>query len=173
MGRLLDDHDATGLAVLVRSGEVTPAELVDEAIVAIEAVDPQINAVIHRRFERARAEAAGSLPDGPLRGLPFLLKDYAAEQAGEPHHQGMRAARDAGWLGRADSPLTSVFVAAGLVVVGRTNTPELAVMGTTEPAAFGPTHNPWALGRSPGGSSGASCRAAPPTRRSPCTPKAR
>jgi amidase len=158
MAGLLDDHDLTGLAALVRSGDVAPIELVDEAIARIEAVDPLLNAVIHRRFERARSEAA-DLPDGPLRGVPFLLKDHAAEQAGEPHHQGMRAARDAGWRGEADSPLTTVFRDAGLVVLGRTNSPELAVMGTTEPAAYGPTHNPWALGRSPGGSSGGSAAA--------------
>ena len=112
--------------------------------------------MIHRQFERAREEAAGALPDGPFTGVPFLLKDLGCEEAGEPHHQGMRALRDAGWRARRDSALALAFRAAGLVPLGRTNVPELALMGTTEPDAYGPTHNPWDLDRSPGGSSGGS-----------------
>ena len=95
MSELLDDHDAIGLAALVRQGQVHPRELVDEAIARIERVDPHLNAVIHRQFERARHEAGGPLPDGPFRGVPFLLKDFDGAERGEPHHQGMRALRDA------------------------------------------------------------------------------
>jgi amidase len=154
-----DDHDATALAELVRRGEVHPRELVEEAIARIEALDPRLNAVIHRQLDRARRDAAGPLPDGPFTGVPFLLKDHRADEAGEPDHEGMRALRAAGWRARADSPLARRFRAAGLIPLGRTNVPELALMGTTEPEAYGPTRNPWDLDRSPGGSSGGSAAA--------------
>ena len=98
MGDILEEHDATGLAGLVARGDVTPVELVEASIARIEAFDPKINAVIHRQFDRALREAAGSLPDGPFRGVPFLFKDFGAEEAGEPHHQGMRLLRDARWV---------------------------------------------------------------------------
>ncbi len=90
------------------------------------------------------------------RGVPLLFKDLGAQELGEPHHQGMRALRDVSWVARVDSPLALRFRSLGFVPLGRTNTPELALMGTTEPEAYGPTHNPWNLGRSPGGSSGGS-----------------
>jgi amidase len=156
---VLDDHDATGLAELVRRREVSPRELVDAAIARIEAINPQLNAVIHRQFDRARRDAAGELPDGPFRGVPFLLKDHHGHEAGEPHHQGMRALRDAGWRATEDSDLAVRVRAAGLVPLGRTNVPELAMMGTTEPEAYGPTGNPWNVGHSPGGSSGGAAAA--------------
>jgi amidase len=156
---LLDDHDATGLADLVRRGEVTPRELVDAAIARIEVIDPQLNAVIHRQFDRARRDADGALPDGPFRGVPFLFKDHHGYEAGEPHHQGMRALRDAGWVAPDDSDFARRVRAIGLIPLGRTNTPELAMMGTTEPEAYGATRNPWNVGHSPGGSSGGSAAA--------------
>jgi amidase len=156
MGDLLDDYDATGLADLVRRGDVSAAELVEASIARIEAFDPRLNAVIHRQFDRALREAGGSLPDGPFRGVPILFKDYGAQEVGEPHHQGMRVLRDAGWTARVDSQLALRFRSLGFIPVGRTNTPELALMGTTEPESYGPTHNPWDLDRSPGGSSGGS-----------------
>ena len=159
VGDALGDHDATELAELIRRGEVQPIELVDAAIARIEARDPQLNSVIHRQFERARRDAAGSLPDGPFRGVPFLFKDLGCEEAGEPHHQGMTALRDAGWRATADNDLAVAFRACGLIPLGRTNVPELALMGTTEPDAYGPTHNPWNLTHSPGGSSGGSAAA--------------
>jgi amidase len=159
MGDVLGDHDATGIAELVRAGDVHPVELVDAAIDRIEEGDAQLNSVIHRQFERARREAAGPLPDGPFRGVPFLLKDIGREEAGERHHQGMRALREVDWRATADSELALAFRACGLIPVGRTNVPELALMGTTEPDAYGPTHNPWNLAHSPGGSSGGSAAA--------------
>jgi amidase len=153
---LLVEHDATGLAELVRRGEVSPRELVEASIARIERRDLQINAVIHRQFDRALAEASGARVEGPFKGVPFLLKDFGGQEQGEPHHQGMRALRDAGWRAKVDSVLALRFRALGFIPVGRTNTPELAMMGTTEPEAYGATHNPWNLDRSPGGSSGGS-----------------
>jgi amidase len=150
----LDRLDALGLAALVRRGEVHPRELVDAAIERIEARDPAVNAVVHRRFERARAEAAGPLPDGPLRGVPFLLKDLLAEIAGEPLTGGSRLL--AGWTPSRDAEIVRRYRAAGLVVLGRTNTPELGLYGTTEPVLYGPCRNPWSPAHTAGGSSGGS-----------------
>jgi len=163
MSDTLGDHDATGLASLVRAGEVTPTELVDAAIDRIEAVDPQLNAVIHRRFDRARDEAARMAPGvaarAPFAGVPFLVKDITCHQADEPFHEGMRFLRDRKWRAGHDSFLAARFRAAGLITVGRTNTPELGIVPTTEPAAYGATRNPWDRARSPGGSSGGSAAA--------------
>jgi amidase len=167
MSDALGEHDAVGLAALVRTGEVKPLELVDAAIARIETVDPQLNAVIHRRFERARAEAAAMTvrpePDAggtpPLAGVPFLVKDVTCHQAGEPFHEGMRFLRDRQWREDGDTHLASRFRAAGLITVGRTNTPELGIVPTTEPVAYGATRNPWDRTRSPGGSSGGSAAA--------------
>jgi amidase len=156
MGDLLEDYDATGLADLVARGDITAVELVEASIARIEALNPKLNAVIHRQFERALREAGSPLPDGPFRGVPILFKDFGCEEAGEPHHQGMRLLRDAQWVATRDSDLALRFRSLGFIPVGRTNTPELAVMGTTEPDSYGPTHNPWNLDRSPGGSSGGS-----------------
>jgi len=163
MSDALGDHDATGLAALIRAGELKPLELVDAAIARIEAVDPQLNSVIHPRFERARAEAAAMETSGdgagPFAGVPFLVKDITCRQAGEPFHEGMRFLKDRHWRAGSDSYLAARFRAAGLLTVGRTNTPELGIVPTTEPAAYGPTRNPWDLSRSPGGSSGGSAAA--------------
>lgn len=149
--------DATAQAELVRSGEASPTELVEAAIERIERLNPELNAVIHTSFERARERAAGELPDGPFRGVPFLLKDLGGgAEAGEPLHMGTRLLKDAGFRSPADSYLVERFRAAGLVFVGRTNTPELGILPTTEPVAYGATRNPWDLGRSTGGSSGGS-----------------
>ncbi|MSO86402.1 MAG: amidase [Acidimicrobiia bacterium] len=152
--------DATGQADLVRAGEVTPLELVDAAIARIEAVNPQLNAVITPLYDRARTEAVShSLPDGPFRGVPFLLKDLSAHSAGDPFHEGMGFLKQRGWTEPHDTTLVARFRAAGLIVVGKTNTPELGILPTTEPLAYGPTHNPWDLSRSTGGSSGGSAAA--------------
>ena len=147
--------DATAQAELVRSGEVSAAELVDGAIERIEALNPQLNAVIYDRSEKARREVADpALHDGPFRGVPFLIKDCVAHTAGDPYHCGLQVAKDAGWVEPEDTWLVERFRAAGFVIVGKTNLPELASSLTTEPLAYGPTHNPWDLDRSPGGSSG-------------------
>ena len=155
----LTDLDATALADLVRRNEVHPRELVDQAIERIEQFDPQLNVMVHRQYERARNDADGALPNGPFRGVPFLFKDYRCREAGEPYTMGMRALRDIGYRASSDAPLALAFRAAGLIPLGRTNTPELASVGPCEPEAFGPTHNPWGPEFTPGGSSGGSAAA--------------
>jgi amidase len=151
--------DATAQADLVRRGECTAIELVDAAISRIQELNPQLNSVIHERFEPARADAAGTLPTGPFTGVPFLVKDAVCQEANQPYHLGMRFLRDRNWTADSDSELALRFRRAGFVSVGRTNTPELATALTTEPLAYGPTHNPWNLDRSSGGSSGGAAAA--------------
>jgi amidase len=154
------DLDATGQAELVRNGELSAAELVDLSIAQIEKWNPQVNAVIHEHFERARREAAGPLPEGPFTGVPILLKDLGAGHAeGDPLHWGTRFLKDAGHRAASTSYLVAKLRAAGFVVVGRTNVPELGIWLTTEPSAYGPTRNPWNLERSSGGSSGGAAAA--------------
>lgn len=152
--------DATAQAELVRTGEASPAELVDEAIERIERLDPELNSVVTPLFEKAREAAAGELPDGPFRGVPFLLKDLAAHSAGDPMYEGMSFLREVGWVEEEDNHLARRFREAGFVFLGKTNVPELGILPTTEPAAFGATKNPWDPTRSPGGSSGGSAAAA-------------
>ena len=154
-----DDLDATALAALVRSGEVHPRELIEAAIERAEARNPALNAIVHTQFDRAREDGGRVEVDAPFAGVPFLLKDYQGREAGEPYHMGVRTLRELDYRPRTDSPLAQRVRAGGLIPIGRTNTPELAVMGTTEPQLYGPTHNPWASGRSPGGSSGGSAAA--------------
>jgi len=152
--------DATAQADLVRRRKASPAELVQAAISRIERVDRELNAVIIPLFDKARAQAAGpSLPDGPFRGVPFLVKEIFAHTAGDPYHAGMKLLRRLGWVEREDTYLVTKFRAAGLVFVGRTNVPELGSLPTTEPDAYGPTRNPWDPSRSPGGSSGGAAAA--------------
>lgn len=155
----LSKLDATAQAKLVSSGQASPSELVDAAIDRIERVNPELNAVITPLFERARSEAAGSLPAGPFRGVPFLLKDLSCHSAGDPFHEGMSFLKGRGWTEPEDTALAARFRAAGLVVLGKTNTPELGILPTTEPLAYGPTRNPWDVTRSTGGSSGGSAAA--------------
>lgn len=152
--------DATAQAELVRSGQASPTELVEAAIARIEAVDPQLNAVIHRQFDAARAAAAGDLPDGPFRGVPFLVKDLDnSQEAGQPYHAGTRYLQKHDYRPEADSEMIRRYKAAGLIITGRTNCPEFGLQPTTEPATHGATHNPWDPTRSPGGSSGGSAAA--------------
>ncbi|MFI5053504.1 MAG: amidase [Acidimicrobiia bacterium] len=150
--------DATAQAELVRRGDAKPEELVEAAIARIERVNPALNAVIHPRFERARAEASDA-PDGPFRGVPIVVKDLDGSLAGEPLHFGNRLLRDLGHLGDHDSYLFAKLRAAGFVILGKTNTPEFGLLPTTEPLAYGPTRNPWDRDRSAGGSSGGSAAA--------------
>jgi len=149
--------DATAQADLVRRGEASPGELVEAAIARIEAVNPKLNAVIRTRFEAARREAAGDLPDGPFRGVPILFKDLGCMVAGEPTAFGLGPMRDVPFP--VTSYLAGQFRAAGFVPLGRTNVPELGSAVTTEPRSFPATRNPWDLGHSAGGSSGGSAAA--------------
>ncbi len=150
--------DATAQAALVRKGDATPLELVDAAITRIEKINPQLNAVIHERFDRAR-EDAHSVGDAPFAGVPMVIKDLDAALAGEPCHWGNKLLRTVGWIEDHDSYLVGKLRAAGFVFVGKANTPELGLQPTTEPLAYGPTHNPWNTTRGPGGSSGGSAAA--------------
>jgi amidase len=156
----LADLDATAQAALVRRGDVTPIELVDAAIARIERLNPRLNAVIHEHFERARGEARGTLPDGPFRGVPFLLKDLAGgHAAGDPYHWGTRFLRDVGYRHPTSAYVVDKFRQAGFVVVGRSNVPELGAWATTESDAYGPCRNPWNLEHTSGGSSGGAAAA--------------
>ncbi|MFO1056076.1 MAG: amidase [Dongiaceae bacterium] len=150
-------QDAVGLAGLVRRGEATAGELVEAALARMDHVNGRINAVVHRLDEAARAAAAGALPDGPFRGVPFLVKNLAARVAGAPCTMGCRAL--AGHRAETDSELVGRYRRAGLVFAGITNSPEFGLMGTTEPELYGPTRNPWNLGHSAGGSSGGAAAA--------------
>jgi amidase len=151
------EHDATALADLVRRGEVEPTTLVELAIAQIEAHNPRVNAVVRRMAQEARAAVAQGLPDGPLRGVPFLLKDLGATYAGVPTTAGSRYFADD--VATEDAEIVRRLRASGLVVVGKTNTPEIGLMGVTEPELHGPTRNPYDADRTPGGSSGGSAAA--------------
>jgi amidase len=151
--------DGIAQADLVRNGDATPLELVDAAISRVEKLDPELNAVIHPLFEKARAAASEVLPDGPLRGVPMVVKDFACHTAGDPFCEGFAFLKRIGWIEPEDTYLAAKFRAAGLVFIGHTNTPESGILPTTEPHAFGPTHNPWDTSRSTGGSSGGSAAA--------------
>jgi len=151
--------DATAQAELVSTGQASPRELVDAAIERIEKLDGQLNAVVTPLFETARAAADGEPAGGPLAGVPFVLKDLGALSRGDPYTSGLKALRQAGYVADHDSVLTERFRAAGLICVGRTNTPELGLVPTTEGEAFGPCRNPWDTSRSTGGSSGGSAAA--------------
>ncbi len=151
--------DAVEQAALVARGDVTPLELLDAAIERIERIDPELNAVTIRWFDHARETARTDLPGGPFRGVPFLIKDLFATYAGQPITNGNRALKNEGVISAADTTLVSRFRNAGLVIAGRTNSPELGSVPTTEPLAWGATHNPWDTSRSPGGSSGGAAAA--------------
>jgi amidase len=150
-------HDALGLAQLVQRGEVSPGELLDEALARTAAVNPKINAVIHLMEEKARAAIATGLPEGPFRGVPFLIKDLVMAYGGEPMRSGSRLLRD--YIPPRDEELVGRYKNSGLVIFGKTNTPELGMANVTEPELFGPTRNPWNPDRTPGGSSGGSAAA--------------
>lgn len=151
--------DAVDQAALVASGRVSPTELLEAAIERIERIDPELNAVTIRWFDHARETAKGELPDGPFRGVPFLLKDLYATYAGQPISNGNLAFKRERVIADADTTLVGRHRAAGLVIAGRTNSPELGSVPTTEPVAWGATRNPWDTTRTPGGSSGGAAAA--------------
>lgn len=149
--------DATAQADLVRRGELSPAELTEAAIARIEAVNPELEAVVRTRFDRARTEVARGLPDGPFHGVPILLKDLGCMVEGEATAFGLGPLRDLAWP--VTSYLAEQFLAAGFVPLGRTSVPELGTTVTTEPRSFPAARNPWHPGHSAGGSSGGSAAA--------------
>jgi len=153
----LANLDATAQAELVRKKKVKPVELVEGAIERIESLNSTLNAVVTPMYEYAREQAAGPVPGGPFAGVPFLIKDFLAEFAGVRFTEGTAFLRD--YVPSEDSELIKRHKKAGLIIVGKTNTPELAIGVTTEPHLFGPTHNPWNPNRTAGGSSGGSAAA--------------
>lgn len=157
MGPEYESFDAVGLADLVRRGEVHPRDLVAAAAERIERLNPALNAVVFERVEAAMAEADGPLPDGPLRGVPFLLKDLMQAYAGAPLTSGSRSLR--GYVPTEHSELVRRYLAAGVLVVGKTNVPEFGLAPVTESELHGPARNPWDQSRTTGGSSGGSAAA--------------
>lgn len=152
------NHDALGLAELVRSGQVHPLELVEAAIAHIERHNPQLNAVIDTLFDRARQLANQPLPDGPFAGVPYLLKDMVVH-AGTRLTLGSRLVQAARFVPDHSHEVVARSERAGLIIVGKTNACEFGLLPITEPEAFGPTVNPWKPSHSPGGSSGGSAAA--------------
>lgn len=149
--------DACAQAELVRRKEVQPIELVNAAIERIERLNPSLNAVVTPMFDLARNAAQKNLPDGPFQGVPFLLKDLMATYAGVPMSFGAALLKN--YIPHRDSELVTRLKRAGLIIVGKTNTPEFGILPTTEPHLFGPCHNPWDITRTTGGSSGGSSAA--------------
>jgi amidase len=155
--REYDQFDAVGLATLIRKKEISPEELCKEAIYRIDELNPLINAVVTKMYDNASAFMNNGLPDGPLKGVPFLLKDLLASYANVPLTSGSKALK--GYIPDYDCELVKRFKKMGLVTLGKTNTPEFGLMGTTEPELHGPTRNPWNINHSSGGSSGGSAAA--------------
>lgn len=146
------EFDAVGLAELVRKREVTPVELCEEVIERIERVNPQLNAVIAKLYDRALTTAKAGAATGPFAGVPLLLKDLLSPLAGVPFTSGSRLYRN--YVPRHDAEMVQRYRAAGFNIVGKTSTPEFGILPVTEPVLFGPCKNPWDLSRTPGGSSG-------------------
>lgn len=147
-----DQYDGLGLAELVKKKEVSAAEICEEAITRIERVNPALNAVITPMYDPARQAVQATLPDGPFVGVPFLLKDLLGDFAGVTQTMGSRACKN--YIPARDSELVKRYKHAGLVILGKTNTPEFGLLGITEPELHGPTRNPWNTDHTPGGSSG-------------------
>ena len=149
--------DATDQAALIRRSEISPTELVEAVIGRIEMLNPGLNLVVTTLFDEARAAAGAKIPAGPFAGVPFLMKDIGALLANAPMAMGTALLK--GFVPDHDSELTRRYKKAGLIVIGKTNTPELGLMPTTEPRLFGPSRNPWNHRKTTGGSSGGSAAA--------------
>ncbi|UFH53842.1 amidase [Spirosoma sp. KNUC1025] len=147
-------HDATALAELVRKGDVTPTELLETAINRAESVNPKVNSIVTPLYDKGRDMAAHLPTDGPFRGVPFLLKDLELEWAGTPLKSGCRGYQN--YVSSVDSEVVKRLKSAGVVLFGKTNTPEFGLTPYTESQLYGPARNPWKSTHSPGGSSGGS-----------------
>jgi len=152
-----NNYDALGLAELIRDKSISAEELLELAIKEAEQKNPAINAIITPLYDYGREQIALGLPDGPFKGVPFLLKDLLASLAGTPISNGSAAYQ--GYISPSDSELVKRYKSSGVVIFGKTNTPEFGLMGVTEPKAFGPSRNPWNTAHTPGGSSGGSAAA--------------
>jgi len=152
-----EGHDALGLAELVRHGETSPSELLDAALARIDARNPALNAVVTPLADAARREVAAGLPTGPFTGVPFLVKELVASVAGAATSAASRLYRNN--IATADSEIVARFRRAGLVIAGKTNSPEFGLSPTTESRLYGVTRNPWRLDLAPGGSSGGAAAA--------------
>ena len=150
-------RDPTALAQLVRAGEVSRLELIDAAMDRLSRVNPAINAVVYLMDDEARAGVTGPAGAGCFTGVPFLAKDLLSDYAGHPTSRGSRLL--AGRTRERDTELVRRVRATGVSVLGKTNTPEFGLLPYTEPELWGPCRNPWALDRTPGGSSGGSAAA--------------
>ena len=157
IGDAYESHDALGLAELVRRGEVQPGELLEVAIERTERLNPRINAVVIPLFEQAREQLATELPAAPFAGVPFLLKDLYADYAGVRLTYGSQLFADN--VSDHDSELVARYRRAGLVIFGRSASPEFGITTSTESVLFGATRNPWNLERMAGGSSGGAAAA--------------
>jgi amidase len=151
------DYDGLGLAELVAKRAVTPAELAEAAIARIERHNPTLNAVVYKGYDDARRWAKGDLPGGAFRGVPFLIKDLGMPVAGWPRSNGSKFTRDL--VDTEDGGLTRRYREAGVVPLGKTNTPEYGITGTTESAHLGACRNPWNPNHIAGGSSGGAASA--------------
>jgi amidase/6-aminohexanoate-cyclic-dimer hydrolase len=147
-----ENYDATGLAELVRKKQVKPDELLDAAIERVESRDAKVNAVVHKMYDEARRSIAAGLPAAPLAGVPYMLKDLVQMYADVPTSGGSRIFQ--GFVPDYDTEMTKRLKAAGLVIMGKTNTPEFGMNAATESVALGPCRNPWNLDHGVGGSSG-------------------
>ncbi len=151
------ENDGLGLAHLIKTKQVKKEEVIEEAIKRIEALNPELNAVIRTRFEEGRSAAGSLQTEGPFAGVPMLLKDIAQELKGEPATSGSKSLQQ--YRAAQDSAFVSKLKKAGAIFLGQTNVPEFALMGITEPSQYGPTRNPWSTAHTPGGSSGGSAAA--------------
>jgi amidase len=152
-----EDHDAVGLAALIREGAVTASEVLEAAIARCEARNPSLNAVVMELYDHGRAAVAGDLPDGPLAGVPYLIKDLGATLAGTPTTGGSKFMADV--VPDTDSETVTRLKSAGMAIFGKTNTCEFGMSITCEPQLYGPTRNPWDDAVTPGGSSGGAASA--------------
>jgi amidase len=152
-----DRYDAQGLSHLVRRKEVSPLELLEAAIARVEKHNPKLNAVVYKAYDEARAAAKGPLADGPFKGVPFLIKDINLPVAGWPMTNGSKYLE--GYRTNEDCELAKRYRASGVVFMGKTNTPEFGIPGTTEGRHLGVCRNPWNPDHSSGGSSGGAASA--------------
>ena len=150
-------HDAVSLAGLIAKREVSAEEVLETAISRAEQVNPAINAIVHKQYGQARKAVAAGLPDGPLRGVPYLIKDLGFFQTGEPATLGSNLFRD--FVADHDTAYVTRCKKARLVLLGRSSSPEFGLNPNTEPRLYGSCRNPWNLAYSPGGSSGGSAAA--------------